>query len=73
MNEPLFKLDFVPRIFLPVLIVVLAVLAVGWAGAIWLFGKLTTVDMIGSLICVPIVAYMVHLWIVYARDEQTGG
>ena len=68
MNEPLF--EFVPKIFFPVLAAALGVLAAGWAGAIWLHGELTTVDMVGSLICVPIVAYMVHLWIIYVRDAE---
>ena len=68
MNEPWF--EFVPQVFLKVLAATLGLLCVGWAGAIWLYGRLSTVDMVGSLICVPIAAYLVHLWIVYARARN---
>ena len=68
MNERLF--DFVPSVFLKVLAATLGVLFVGWAGAIWLCGRLSTTDIVGSLTCVPIVAYLVHLWIIYARDHR---
>ncbi len=68
MNHPLF--EFVPSVFFKVLAATLTVVLVGWVGALWLYGGLTTVDIIGSLICVPIFAYMVHLWIVYARDRE---
>jgi hypothetical protein len=68
MNEPSF--EFVPRVFFKVLAVTLGLLCVAWAGAIWLCGRLSTVDMVGSLICVPIVAYLVHLWIVYAQRRD---
>ncbi len=69
MNHPL--LEFVPSVFFKVLAATLMVLFVGWAGAIWFTGSLATRDIIGSLICVPIFAYMVHLWIVYARHRET--
>lgn len=65
--------EFVPAVFFKVLAGTLVVLLVGWAGAIWLTGSLATRDIIGSLICVPIVAYMVHLWIVYARERDARG
>ena len=65
--------EFVPGVFLKVLAATLTVVLVGWAAAIWLSGSLATRDIIGSLICVPIFAYMVHLWIVYARDGQSDG
>ncbi|HUU83240.1 MAG TPA: hypothetical protein VM243_07020 [Phycisphaerae bacterium] len=68
MDDPL--LEFVPSVFFKVLAATLTVVLVGWAGALWLFGELSNVDIIGSLICVPIFAYMVHLWIVYARDRE---
>ena len=69
MNDPL--LEFVPSVFFKVLGATLTVVLVGWVGALWLYGGLRNVDMIGSLICVPIFAYMVHLWIVYARERET--
>ena len=68
MNDPL--LEFVPSVFFKVLAATLTVMLVGWLGSVWLYGELSKVDMIGSLICVPIVAYMVHLWIVYARNRE---
>ncbi|MFH1418381.1 MAG: hypothetical protein ABII12_08875 [Planctomycetota bacterium] len=66
MRDHLF--DFVPSVFFKVLAATLTVVLLGWVAAIWMFGSLATRDIIGSLICVPIFAYMVHLWIVYARD-----
>ena len=62
--------EFVPRVFFKVLAATLRLLCVGWAGAIWLYDRLSTVDMVGSVICVPILAYLVHLWIVYARERD---
>lgn len=59
-----------PRVFLKVLAATLGLLCLGWAGAIWRYGRLSTTDMVGSLICVPIFAYLVHLWIVYARQRN---
>ena len=66
MKDHLF--DFVPSLFFKVLAATITVVLLGWVAAIWIFGSLATRDIIGSLICVPIFAYMVHLWIVYARD-----
>ena len=71
MNTPLF--EFAPNIFFKVLAATLGLLFVGWAGAIWIYDKLSTTDMLGSLICVPIFTYLVHLWIVYGRENKTGG
>ena len=68
MNDRWF--EFVPRVFFKVLAVTLGVLLAGWVGAIWLYGRLSTVDVVGSLICVPILAYLVHLWIVYACERN---
>lgn len=63
-------LEFVPGVFFRVLAATLTVVLLGWVGAVWLYGSLATRDIIGSLICAPIFAYMVHLWIVYARDRK---
>jgi len=62
--------DFVPAVFLKVLAVTLGVVFLGWAGSFWLYGELTRVDAIGSLISALIFSYMVHLWIIYARDRE---
>jgi len=66
----LFPLDFVPAVFFKVLVITLTVVLVGWVGSLWLYGELTTVDIVGSLISAPIFAYLVHLWIVYAKDRE---
>jgi hypothetical protein len=68
MNERWF--EFVPGVFFKVLAVTIGLLCLGWAGAIWQCGRISTVDMVGSVICVPIAAYLVHLWIVYARQRD---
>ena len=65
--------DFEPSVFLKVLAATLGLVLIGWAGALWLYGELSGVDIAGSLICTPIFAYMVHLWIVYARDQEADG
>ncbi len=62
MNDSLF--DFVPAVFWKVLAATLTVVMLGWIGAIWIYGELKTVDIVGSLISAPIFAYMVHLWVV---------
>ena len=67
MQRPL--LEFVPGVYYRVLGAALTVLLLGWLASVWLTGELTIVDVVGSLICVPIATYVVHLWIVYARGE----
>ncbi len=70
MNDSLF--EFVPAVFWKVLAATLTVVMLGWFGAMWIFGELKTVDIVGSLISAPIFAYMVHLWIIYARERRAG-
>ena len=67
MNEPL--LDFVPAVFLKVLAVTLALVLVDFAVAIWVTGPLAVRDIIGTLISAAIFTYLIHLWIVYAKDR----
>ncbi len=71
MNDSLF--EFVPAVFWKVLAATLTVVMLGWIGAMWIFGELKTVDIVGSLISAPILAYLVHLWIVYGREGDLGG
>ena len=71
MKRPAF--EFVPRVFFKVLAATLALVLLGWAVAGWLYGRLPVRDIIGSLICAMILAYTVHLWIVYARDRESEG
>ncbi len=66
MNDSVF--EFVPGVFWKVLAATLTAVMLGWVGAIWIFGELKTVDIVGSLISAPILAYLVHLWIVYGRE-----
>ncbi len=70
MNDSVF--EFVPAVFWKVLAATLTVVMLGWIGAIWIFGELKTVDIVGSLISAPIFAYLVHLWIIYARERPAG-
>ncbi len=70
MNDSLF--EFVPAVFWKVLAATLTAVMLGWIGAIWFFGELKTVDIVGSLISTPILAYLVHLWIVYGKNESPG-
>ena len=67
MNDSLF--EFVPAVFWKVLAATLTVVMLGWIGAMWIYGELKTVDIVGSLISAPIFAYMVHLWVVYGKNE----
>lgn len=67
MKEPL--LDFEPIVFWRVLAAVLVFVFAGWIVAYRLLGELTTVDICGSLFCAPLFAYLVHLWIIYNRDD----
>ena len=62
-------LDFEPSVFWKVLAATFGAVLLGWVGALWVFGELSGVDVVGSLISAPIFAYMVHLWIIYARDS----
>jgi hypothetical protein len=63
-------LDFVPKVFFKVLAITLGLTIVGWAGALWIYRELSSVDIVGSLISALIFSYMVHLWIVYSRDHE---
>ncbi len=71
MNDSVF--DFVPAVFWKVLAATLTAVMLGWIGAMWIFGELKTVDIVGSLISAPIFAYMVHLWIIYGREGRLEG
>ncbi|NOX57702.1 MAG: hypothetical protein GXP29_02435 [Planctomycetes bacterium] len=69
MNERFFDLD--RAVFFRVLAATLTMVLIGWSVSLWHYGELATRDIVGSLISAPIFAYMVHLWIVYARDQET--
>ncbi|MCG8405278.1 MAG: hypothetical protein MI923_08790 [Phycisphaerales bacterium] len=61
--------DFESSVFFKVLAATLGILFLGWLASIWIYGELTRTDMIGSLISAPIFAYLVHLWIIYAKES----
>ncbi|GJM26768.1 MAG: hypothetical protein DHS20C16_31830 [Phycisphaerae bacterium] len=67
MNGP--RLDFAPSVFYRVLAATLTLILVGWVVSLFVYGELATRDIVGSLICAPIFAYLVHLWIIYARED----
>ena len=67
MNQPPI---FITSLFVKVLawaeIIAVAVLV----GVIVITGHITTLDMFGTLISAAILAYIIHLWIYYSKDED---
>lgn len=59
---------FVPALFLKVFAAVLAAVLVGFLIIYVVLGPLTGVDVAGTLVCAPIAAYLVHLWLAPAED-----
>ncbi len=62
------RLPFVARIFWTVFAVVYGLVAVGFALVIWIFGEISRTDVVGTLISALILSYLVHLWLLPARD-----
>ena len=54
---------FVPALFFKVLAVTMTVVLVGLIGSSLLIGLISGVDIVGTSICTPIVAYLLHLWL----------
>jgi len=54
---------FMPRLFLKVFGVILALVLVSFVFISTLHEPIGMVDIIGTLICAPIVAYLIHLWL----------
>jgi hypothetical protein len=59
---------FIPALFMKVLVAVLAAVLVGFVVIYAVMGPLTGVDIAGTLVCAPIVAYLVHLWLAPTED-----
>ncbi len=59
---------FVAAVFVKVLAATLTLALAGFAVALYLYGELATVDIVGALVCAPVFAYMVHLWILPNSD-----
>ena len=63
------KLPFVGRIFWKVFAAILVLLVAGWILIPRVFGyEIKPQDYGGSSICAPILAYLVHLWILPGPD-----
>ena len=52
---------FMPRLFVRAFTLTLALALAGIIGADWL-GEVSTAELAGTLICTPMVAYLLHLW-----------
>ncbi len=65
-NAPLFG----PTVFTKVRVVTIALVLVGFAAVIWLFGSISPTDVGGTLVSAVIFAYMVHLWLTSSNDSQ---
>ena len=66
------KLPFVGRIFWKVFAAVIVLLVSGWILIPRLFGyAIESQDYGGSSICAPILAYLIHLWILPGPDSET--
>jgi hypothetical protein len=61
---------FVPDLFMKALAGTLVVVMAGFALAFGFQGELEGVDIAGALLCAPIAAYLVHLWVSIARRED---
>ena len=42
-----------------------------WAGSMLLAGELTGVDMVVSILVGLLLSYLIHLWIVLAKDQSS--
>ncbi len=67
------KLPFVGRIFWKVFAATVVLLVAGWILIPLVFGyEIESQDYGGSSICAPILAYLIHLWILPGPDSETG-
>ena len=67
MNQPpIFSLPLFAKILAWTLIVVVA----GLFGVILIFGHISTLDLIGTLVSSVIIAYIIHLWVYYGRGSE---
>lgn len=63
------KLPFVGRIFWKVFAATVVLLVAGWVLIPRVFGyQIESQDYGGSSICAPILAYLVHLWLLPGSD-----
>lgn len=62
---------FHPGLFAKSLAVIGSVAVVGCAVALRVQGELATRDIVGTVISVPMLAYLVHLWIALSKEEAS--
>ncbi|MEK6644455.1 MAG: hypothetical protein AABZ08_11160 [Planctomycetota bacterium] len=60
---------FRPALFAKALAVIGSIAVVGCAVALRVQGNLATRDIVGTVISVPMLAYLVHLWIALGNEE----
>ncbi|MBI5762931.1 MAG: hypothetical protein HZA51_05330 [Planctomycetes bacterium] len=58
-------------LFAKSLAVIGSVAVVGCAVALRVQGELATRDIVGTVISVPMLAYLVHLWIALSKEEAS--
>ena len=60
---------FVPEVFGKVVAATVVLVVVGLGVATISGGRPATIDIVGVLMCVPVFAYLVHLWITPSRSD----
>ena len=67
------KQPFVGRVFWKVFAATVVLLVAGWILIPRVFGyEIESQDYGGSSICAPILAYLIHLWILPGPDSERG-
>lgn len=59
---------FVPALFFRVLALTVLVVVLTMIGIVVLWEPIDLVDMVGSTVCTPLVAYLIHLWLAPTSD-----
>jgi len=67
MNQP--PIFFLP-LFAKVLAWTLIIVVAGLFGVILIFGGISTLDLIGTLVSSVIIAYIIHLCLYYGRGSE---
>ena len=62
------NIPWVPTVFAKVFAAVLTLVVLGLAIALAVNGELEVRDIVGSLVCAPLLAYLIHLWITMDKD-----
>ncbi len=59
---------FVAAVFTKVLAIVLACTVAALAGAMFAFGPLKAVDIVGAFVSALVLAYLIQLWVLLKRE-----